>query len=62
VTLTASLGSGLSTSAQIESVTGEVLYFIDVNPSNHKQPTWLSFDLLLFKSLKISPILEISCL
>jgi hypothetical protein len=36
VTLTASLGSGLSTSAQIEPVTGGAPFFIDVNPSNHK--------------------------
>ena len=28
---------------------GEEPFFIDVNPSNHKQATWLSFDLRLFK-------------
>ncbi len=49
VTLTASLGSALLTPAQIELVTGEDPFFIDVNPSNQKQPTWLSFDLRLFK-------------
>jgi hypothetical protein len=47
--LTASLRSGLSTSAQIELVTGEEPFFIHVIPSNHKQASWLSFDLRLFK-------------
>lgn len=52
ITLQASMtvaGAPLSNSAQIELVTGENPYFTDVNPQDPSQPTWLSFDLRLFK-------------
>jgi len=51
VTLTGSVtAAGVpSNSAQIELTTGEDPFFIDVNPSDPTQPTWLSFDLRLFK-------------
>lgn len=52
MTLTASLGSGLSTTAQIELVTEENPFFIDVSPLNANQPTWLGFDLRLSKVTK----------
>jgi hypothetical protein len=49
VTLQASL-VGLSNSAQIELTTGANPYFLNVNPANPTQyPSWLSFDLRLFK-------------
>lgn len=52
VTLDASAdvdGSALTNSTQIELTTGADPFFIDVNPSDPTQPTWLSFDLRLFK-------------
>jgi hypothetical protein len=53
VTLQASLTVAgtppLSNSAQIELVTGADPFFVDVNPSDPTQPTWLSFDVRLFK-------------
>jgi hypothetical protein len=50
VTLQASLtGTTLSNSAQIELVTGADPFFVDVNPSDPTQPSWLSFDVRLFK-------------
>lgn len=52
VTLQASLtvgGTALSTTAQIELVTGANPFFVDVNPQDPTQPSWLSFDLRLFK-------------
>jgi hypothetical protein len=50
VTLQATLtGSTLSNSAQIELVTGADPFFVDVNPSDPTQPSWLSFDVRLFK-------------
>lgn len=51
VTLEASITTGgtmLSNSAQIELVTGADPFFVDVNPQDPTQPTWLSFDLRLF--------------
>jgi hypothetical protein len=42
-------GAQLANSAQIELTTGEDPFFIDVNPHDPTQPTWLSFDLRLFK-------------
>lgn len=50
ITLQASLtGTALSSSAQIELVTGADPFFVDVNPSDPTQPSWLSFDVRLFK-------------
>jgi hypothetical protein len=52
VTLQASMtiaGTTLTNSAQIELVTGEDPFFTDVNPQDPTQPTWLSFDVRLFK-------------
>jgi hypothetical protein len=52
VTLKASItvaGTPVTNSAQIELVTGEDPFFVDVNPVDPTQPTWLSFDLRLFK-------------
>jgi hypothetical protein len=52
VTLQASLtvaGTPLSSTAQIELVTGADPFFVDVNPHDPTQPTWLSFDVRLFK-------------
>lgn len=52
VTLQASMTIGalpVTNSTQIELVTGEDPFFLDVNPLNPKQPTWLSFDIRLFK-------------
>lgn len=49
VTLQASL-TGLSNSAQIELTTGADPYFLDINPDDPTAyPSWLSFDLRLFK-------------
>jgi hypothetical protein len=42
-------GTQLANSAQIELTTGEDPFFIDVNPHDPRQPTWLSFDLRMFK-------------
>ena len=42
-------GTPLNASAQIELVTGADPFFIDVNPQDPTQPTWLSFDVRLFK-------------
>lgn len=52
VTLKATLtvgGTPLNNSAQIELVTGADPFFVDVNPSDPTQPSWLSFDVRLFK-------------
>jgi hypothetical protein len=50
VTLTAAMpGIASGASTQIELVTGENPFFVDVNPQDPTQPTWLSFDLRLFK-------------
>jgi hypothetical protein len=50
ITLQASLaGTSLSSSAQIELVTGADPFFVNVNPSDPTQPSWLSFDVRLFK-------------
>ncbi len=50
VTLQATLtGTPLSNSAQIELVTGADPFFVDVNPNDPTQPSWLSFDVRLFK-------------
>ena len=38
-----------SNSAQIELVTGADPFFVDVNPNDPTQPSWLSFDVRLFK-------------
>jgi hypothetical protein len=46
----------MSTSAQIELMIGEKTFFIDVDPSDHKQASWLSFDLRLFKVTENQPI------
>jgi hypothetical protein len=53
VTLNASLTIGtappLGNSSQIELITGEDPFFVDVNPQDPTQPSWLSFDVRLFK-------------
>jgi hypothetical protein len=50
VTLSATMpGIASGASTQIELVTGENPYFLNVNPKDPTQPTWLSFDLRLFK-------------
>lgn len=41
-------GAPLANSTQIELTTGADPFFVDVNPSDPTQPTWLSFDLRLF--------------
>jgi hypothetical protein len=50
VTLDAAVnvGTPLANSTQIELTTGADPFFVDVNPSDPTQPTWLSFDLRLF--------------
>ena len=53
VTLDASLtvgGTVLTNSGQIELTTGADPFFIDVDPHDPTQPTWLSFDLRLFRA------------
>jgi len=53
VTLQASLTLAgtppLSNGAQLELVTGADPFFVDVNPHDPTQPSWLSFDVRLFK-------------
>ncbi|HLH61479.1 MAG TPA: hypothetical protein VKV20_07320 [Ktedonobacteraceae bacterium] len=52
ITLNASITVGQVTrtaSANIELVKGENPYFVDVDPQNPTQPSWLSFDLRFFK-------------
>jgi hypothetical protein len=52
LTLTATFNVGqvsFSASANLELVRGENPYFVDVDPGNATQPSWLSFDLRLFK-------------
>jgi hypothetical protein len=50
VTLSATMpGIASGASTQIELVTGENPHFLNVNPKDPTQPTWLSFDLRLFK-------------
>jgi hypothetical protein len=52
ITLSASLNIGptaLSNQTQLELTIGEDPFFIDVDPNNPTQPSWLSFDLRFFK-------------
>jgi hypothetical protein len=57
VTLTGSITAGIQPlfdGTQIELVIGENPFFVDVNPTVPEQPTWLSFDLRLFKVMENS--------
>ena len=56
VTLNASIDvvGPLASSAQIELVKGADPYFVDIDPNDPTQPSWLSFDLRLF-TVTVSP-------